>query len=431
MGSRTSSIKNTKDRNMRGRKMTLKRINVLRLLLSIVTISSFIFSLWQGPLNYRDMPRSTLEQSLQRWTGSLLTHAPIRITSNANFTYANGISGGAGTPISPWIIENWMVFGEGENSCIYITNTTEYFIIRHCSLWEAPTNRSHAGIVLQNVTNARLEDNNCYSNSWCGIFLSQSNGNVIQDNWCWDNYQGVSISASAFFGFLAGFGIYLDESNSNFLINNNCSNNQIGIVLNASQNNSLQQNTIQNNIINIFMDNSNNNRIIANAGGNSNYAIWFNHSNSNTAEKNLFRNMNIPISLHDSNGNTIRDNKIWWSGYNYCIFSDGEQISANNDISVISPFNLGYFYGGTGFSSLGVIGWIFIPITIISWIYPLVNERIFVPLRCRFDRVKKKRKYNAMSSKADSYKQLEEEHQAVISQLTKEAELKKYPSRGD
>ncbi len=84
-----------------------------------------------------------------------------------------------------------MNFVEGAGSGIFIANTTDSFVIRQWALWEASSEIFQAGIVLQNVTNARLENNNCHSNGWCGIYLEQTEGSVLQDNWCWDNFQTI------------------------------------------------------------------------------------------------------------------------------------------------------------------------------------------------------------------------------------------------
>ena len=49
---------------------------------------------------------------------SLLTpHAPVRINNNTDFATL-GLNG-SGTPVDPWIIENWDINGTGAGYCIY------------------------------------------------------------------------------------------------------------------------------------------------------------------------------------------------------------------------------------------------------------------------------------------------------------------------
>ena len=68
-------------------------------------------------------------------TSALTPHAPIRIDSNADFP---GIaSAGDGSVGNPWVIENWDINGTGVGYCIYVGNTTEYFEVRNCSLYNA------------------------------------------------------------------------------------------------------------------------------------------------------------------------------------------------------------------------------------------------------------------------------------------------------
>jgi len=66
-----------------------------------------------------------------------MTRGPIRINGNENFTTANGVTGGNGTEIDPWLIEGWDISGLGFGYCIYIGNTTDHFVIRNCKIHDA------------------------------------------------------------------------------------------------------------------------------------------------------------------------------------------------------------------------------------------------------------------------------------------------------
>ena len=60
------------------------------------------------------------------------THAPIRIDGDGDFTAANGVTGGSGTEVDPWVIEGWEIDGTGLNWGIKIENTDDFFIISEC-----------------------------------------------------------------------------------------------------------------------------------------------------------------------------------------------------------------------------------------------------------------------------------------------------------
>lgn len=94
-----------------------------------------------------------------------------------------------------------------------------------------------------------IENNSCFNNAE-GIFLFQSDYNIIKNNTCccndWD-------------------GIFLYFSDYNTVQNNNCSNNLAGIVLYNSKNNKIMRNNVKNNDpLSFHIDNSNKNEIICN-----------------------------------------------------------------------------------------------------------------------------------------------------------------------
>jgi parallel beta-helix repeat protein len=67
--------------------------------------------------------------------------------------------------------------------------------------------------------------------------LDKSNGNIISNNNCLNNQEGIS----------------LDESNGNIIANNNCSNNDRGIELLESLNNCIRQNNATSNSYGIYI----------------------------------------------------------------------------------------------------------------------------------------------------------------------------------
>lgn len=170
------------------------------------------------------------------------THAPIRIDSDADFIPANGVTGGSGTDADPWIIEGWDIDGAGYSSGIYIGNTTDYFVIRNCSVHDVDGPiRSHPyyfefGIGLYNVENGYIQNNNLTMN-YCGIYFSDSTNNTVEGNTATQNQGGLATYSG---------------SDENLIISNKFSANDknpvesgYGIIFMSSSNNKIRDNLIQ------------------------------------------------------------------------------------------------------------------------------------------------------------------------------------------
>ena len=85
---------------------------------------------------------------------SLVAHAPIAITSNADFTRANGVTGGKGTPANPYVIEGWEIDSPAAYG-VYVANTTAAFAIRNVTV---QSGYGYAGIQIRNATDGQIYD---------------------------------------------------------------------------------------------------------------------------------------------------------------------------------------------------------------------------------------------------------------------------------
>ena len=103
-------------------------------------------------------------QSLQGSTGfsrrlapAYTTHAPILIASDADFTPANGVVGGTGTPGDPFVIAGWEIDTSTANA-IDVRNTRANFVLRNISAVKSdPGAPSNYAVYLANVTDAQAE----------------------------------------------------------------------------------------------------------------------------------------------------------------------------------------------------------------------------------------------------------------------------------
>jgi len=81
---------------------------------------------------------------------------PIRIDGNGDFTLANGVISGSGTPIDPYIIEEWEIAPPSFTTGIQIQNTDAHFIIRDSYVHSSDIELY--AIVLNNVTNGNVSE---------------------------------------------------------------------------------------------------------------------------------------------------------------------------------------------------------------------------------------------------------------------------------
>jgi len=201
-------------------------------------------------------------------TMSYVTHSPISISGNGEFTAANGVVSGSGIASDPYIIAGWDINASTANG-IWIHGTDAHFVVRDCYVHDGSYGSStfygiyldyyctngtlenntcsynYGGITLDLSSNNTLINNNCSSNTENGIFVDYSSNNTLSGNNCDSNgYDGIylhssssntmsTINCSSNFH----YGIRLALSSNNTLINNNCSSNGFeGIYLSSSSN---------------------------------------------------------------------------------------------------------------------------------------------------------------------------------------------------
>lgn len=335
-----------------------------------------------------------------------LTGSPILIDGNdpsKNWSYTASHyawCSGSGTLETPYIIENVTIDGQGVGSCIEIRNTTAYFMIKSCTVYNSGSNYlEDAGIELINVKNGQMRENNCSNNQELGILVTTNSSNVnITNNFilnmgyggiylldgCYNNnisfnYGECSIMLSGGLNNiisnndLSGYGwIRLNGNCSyNFITNNEISGSGgVGINLfsnsnyNVIKNNSIKDRTsgfgmqdCRNNIIcdNIFsniddgsigftlsgglvLENINNTLISNNTVENGNQVGIKAFGNNNTIEGNIVHDNRWYGIWALGNDNTYSKNSIV---NNYMgIFANGQNLVLNDNL-----INLNYHYG--------------------------------------------------------------------------------------
>ncbi len=246
---------------------------------------------------------------------------PVNGPNIGNWTWAitqPWCTKGNGTESDPYVIEDATFLPPLLGDCLTIQNSRKHFIIENCTFKDIPV-ASFAGLKLNNVTNGQVVDNLAYNN-YLGIYLYESNDNIIMGNTATNN---------------GDTGIYLYNCDDNTISANNASLNNYGITLNSyCSRNTLSENTANNNTgYGITLNYCYDNTISGNtANDNTHFGMYLIHSNytnvmGNTANYN--GDHGIWLST-DCNHNTISDNT---ANYNE---DDGIRLDTNCDDNTIS-----------------------------------------------------------------------------------------------
>lgn len=201
---------------------------------------------------------------------------------------------------------------------IYVESSTDITI-------EANTCRRNGehGVSLFHATSCSVIANKCYQSGGAGdgtntgIFLGESNGNVVQGNACSGNsWTGIMLYQSCSDNTISGNtvndnigdGISISyESSGNIVAGNTCSGNRIGIYLLVSPGNSITGNTVTSNALSgIELVASGKNNVQDNrCADNTNYGIRISSTSSNNFVTNNDLVDNGSGALQDDGSGTI------------------------------------------------------------------------------------------------------------------------------
>jgi parallel beta-helix repeat protein len=202
---------------------------------------------------------------------------PIYIYGNAEFTTANGVTGGSGTYSDPYVIEGWEIDASSANG-IRVSDTTAHFMIRNCYVRDSGDYyygiylfccvngavignillNNDCAIVLEHSSRNTVSGNNCSLND-DAIALSNSDNNTVSDNNCSLNDNAIVISQSdnnnVSGNYCLGndYGIVFPFSSKNMVGNNSCSDNTYGLYLLGSNNNTLRNNIVSSNVNGVYL----------------------------------------------------------------------------------------------------------------------------------------------------------------------------------
>lgn len=203
--------------------------NVLTILIFGALFLSFL-SIFELDQDYVVPQNEEAENDLFPKSSGFWELSSINIHNNWAETKANNDwCNGAGTWDDPYVIENVTIDGQGSGYGIYVADSSEYFIIRNCTLTNSTASNVGTGIALSNVINGFLIENNCSLNAR-GISIHESNnitisGNLISDNpsvgLLTDTYPNHNITIIGNDIFRNKYGIWLAETYDTIIENNN------------------------------------------------------------------------------------------------------------------------------------------------------------------------------------------------------------------
>lgn len=170
---------------------------------------------------------------------ALASHAPILINGDADFTAANGVTGGNGTPADPYRIEGWditPVAAEG----VELRNTTAYALLRNLAIHGSDP--AFVDVFLWNATNVAVDQVNA-TGSAQGIYLYLASHVVVQrSNGSLNDGGGLTVGYSDHirvdgnFGWSSSQGVTVRYSSEVAVTNNTVWDEEVGIEVIASQN---------------------------------------------------------------------------------------------------------------------------------------------------------------------------------------------------
>ncbi|GAH41015.1 unnamed protein product, partial [marine sediment metagenome] len=108
----------------------------------------------------------------------------IHIDDNWAAAKTAGICTGEGTASDPYVIKDLEIDGGGTGSCILIGNSTVFFRIENCTVYNSGSSYFDGGIELDNVKYGRIINNEVYDQN-NGIFINGSSDIIVSGNDCY------------------------------------------------------------------------------------------------------------------------------------------------------------------------------------------------------------------------------------------------------
>lgn len=197
----------------------------------------FLVIVVQLSLVFAVVPMS-LEAADQSTDRTAIVHAPILIDGDSDFTFANGVTGGAGSPEDPYVISGWQIDASSATG-IEVRNTDSHLLIESVSI-SSPVAVWQRGVILHSSSNVTVQ--NCTVMNTVGIEIYDGvhisvEGCTVQDGWGYIAFilcNDVAIESNVVASY-QGSGIHANSSYEFTILDNSISGQKLdGITVSFS-----------------------------------------------------------------------------------------------------------------------------------------------------------------------------------------------------
>ncbi|MGY5862472.1 MAG: NosD domain-containing protein [Candidatus Thorarchaeota archaeon] len=278
-----------KDILMRRASITLSSIFIVVVTLALQSL------LWSTPALTQNSPLLMVSSSVR--APAYEPHEPIEIISDLDFTEQGWP--GHGIESDPYVIEDYEI--RGQYSCIFISNTSAYFVISNCFLMLGGPQGNGPAVLCHNVTHGTVQ--NCVTvDKNLGMFLMNCSHFVIANNTVVRNFGAL-------------FGIYVLNSYSCTVTNNIITDAGSGLRIHASEDCTVDDNVVYGTNRGIHVTDSGHCLIVNNTSFRNAYGISLLANDSEVVGNVVYGNIECGVSITSgSSSNSVFGNAIGWNG---------------------------------------------------------------------------------------------------------------------
>jgi parallel beta-helix repeat protein len=286
----------------------------------------------------------TYQDSFSISNSSYRSHSSISITNNAEFTSANGVTQGDGSPSNPYLIRGWEI--ESGITGIDVRSTTVYFVIRDVFVLGLNNGISFLNVVNGAVRTSSLSDN------YNGIVVSNSSFSLIDNNTIIGGQEGIlfnhnsnhdACTNNAVSG-SSGQGITISQESANITVSGNVlrSNYRALSVVNATST-SVVHNHMVSSVLGMYVQNADNTTIFENTLASNLDGIVTNQSQTIRVFHNNFvsNTQSPPVQVNLSASTTRWDDGYPSGGNFWSDYSGADNCSGSGQNTCTGPDSIG------------------------------------------------------------------------------------------
>ncbi|MFX1607010.1 MAG: NosD domain-containing protein [Promethearchaeota archaeon] len=274
-------------------------------------VSLFILLIFSSTSNPQMCTIDIVPEKVKVYSQSLIPHAPISISNDAEFKTL-GFEGD-GTKTSPYIIENLSIYTDVW-TCISIKSTTVHFVIQNCEL-SGSNDKSGTGVYFEKVVNGAVIDCNIHS-LYIGISVLKSEQCEVNTNKFSGLGKGIYLTQSRWMTIegndiaKSGYGIHLSKLDYCDLMSNIIIDCQYGTLIENCVEIGTWSNQITESFFGLYFHNSLRGVSFGNIISKSRYGIYFAYSRDCNISSSILKGNNYGVSLLEVDGGIISSNLI-------------------------------------------------------------------------------------------------------------------------